>query len=498
MFLLLFSRAMTRDLDLDEHQFVAPPLLLLHQHVHPFADYPYFHMPGLVYVYAALFHYLPYPLLTARLFSVVCGTATVLLLFLAGWRLVAQNGGNARTCWTIAGGLSATFLTSRLFTYTNGWAWNHDSAVLCAVIAFLCHVRGLSSGHLLPFVAAGFCVGLAIDFRLSLAVCFVPFVLSLAIAAMPVSRRLLALSGAALAALVACLPACIFLFEAPRAFLFGNLQYPQLNTRFYQQAGSGAMNLPGKAYHLAQTFVADPGNLVVLLLFFAAVVYLLRPRATKSPRAGEVYLLLGLVVALLIGSWGPTPTQYQYYYQMLPFLVLTIFYAAAGQPETSRHWIRGIGIAAIVAVATGLPRWYWPVIRIASPQRWTTFAVHDASLWLKDHTPPGGRVLTTDLAVPLEAGIAVYPEYAVGRHVLHVGSYLSPQERRTLQIAWGEELRRVLAERPADAVFVDRRVLGDSAALIEYARARGFQPIGSPDGGYELWVAPVVDVARQK
>ena len=42
VFLLLFSRSMTRDLDLDEHQFVAPPLLLLHQGVQPYADYPYF------------------------------------------------------------------------------------------------------------------------------------------------------------------------------------------------------------------------------------------------------------------------------------------------------------------------------------------------------------------------------------------------------------------------------------------------------------------------
>src|SRR5438046_1277350 len=138
VFLLLFSRSMTRDLDLDEHQFVAPPLLLVHQGVHPYADYPYFHMPALVYVYAALFRFSPYPLLTARLLSVVCGTATVLLLFRTGWRLLARRC-DARTCWLVAGGLSAIFLTCRLFTYTSGWAWNHGAAVLCAPLAYLCH-----------------------------------------------------------------------------------------------------------------------------------------------------------------------------------------------------------------------------------------------------------------------------------------------------------------------------------------------------------------------
>jgi hypothetical protein len=148
-------------------------------------------------------------------------------------------------------------------------------------------------------------------------------------------------------------------------------------------------------------------------------------------------------------------------------------------------------------VATGLARWYWPVIRLFSPQRWTPVAVHDTSDWLKAHTPPGGRVLTTDVAVPLEAGLTVYPEYAVGRHVLHVGPFLSTDELHSLRIAWGEEQGRVLRERPADAVFMDRRVTKDSASLIEYARGRGFRPMASPDGRYELWVAPADQVARQ-
>jgi hypothetical protein len=491
VFLLVFCRSMTRDLDLDEHQFVAPPLLLLQQNVHPYADYPYFHMPGLVCVYAVLFRYAPYPLLTARLFSVLCGTATVLLMFHTGWRLVAR-GGDRRRCWVVAGGLSAMFLTCRLFTYTNGWAWNHDSAVLCALLALLCHVRGLRTGRIVLFAAAGFFLACATGIRLSFAFCFVPFAASVLFGAAPMNARwrLAALGAAILAAVQAFLPAVVLLLEAPREFVFGNLRYPRLNTQFYREARSGAMDLPGKAYHLGQTFVSDPGNLALLVLFVAAVVVLVRVRAWRSPRGGEVVLLLGLIVALLAGSWGPTPTQYQYYYQMLPFMVLAIFHAVARHPAAAARWVRAVGVAAVVVVATGLPRWYWPVVRVFSPQRWTPVAVHNASVWLKRHTPPGGRVLTTDTAVPLEAGLTVYPEYAVGRHALHIGRFMSADERRTLRIAYGEELGRVLAERPADAVFVDRRVLGDCTALIEYATARGFRPMTSPDGAYELWVRP--------
>jgi hypothetical protein len=500
VFLLLFSRSMTRDLDLDEHQFVAPPLLLLQQGVHPYADYPYFHMPVLVYVYAGLFRFSPYPLLTARLLSVVCATATVLLLFGAGWRIVAR-GNNRRTCWIVAGGLSAMFLTSRLFTYTSGWAWNHDSAVLCAVSAYLFQVRGLRTGRVVPFAAAGFFLALATGIRLSFAFCFVPFALAVLFggALTDAHRRAVALAAALLAACLAFVPAWVFLWEAPRAFIFGNLEYPRLNTRFYQAlVGAGAMTLPGKAFHLVQTFVSDPGNAVLLLLFVVALAVMLWPQPEKSPRDVERFLLPGVVAALLVGSWGPTPTQYQYYYQMLPFFVLTIFHAVARQPAVVLRWTRAIGIATGIVLATGLPRWYWPIVRILSPGRWTTVCVHDTSVWVKRHTPPGATVLTTDSAVPLETGLEVYREYAVGRHAFHIGPFLSADRRRLMHIAWGEELERVLQERPADAIFVDHRVVFDSVSLIDYARAWGFEPIASPDGNYDLWIAPESGVARER
>src|SRR5260370_25182497 len=187
-------------------------------------------------------------MLTACMLSVVCGMATFPLLFGAGWRTVAR--GNARRmCWVVGGGLTAMFLTSRLFTYTSGWAWNHDSAVLCAVMAYLFQVRGLRSGRVVPFAAAGFLLAVATGIRLSFAFCFVPFAVSLVFggALMSAPRRAGALAGAALASCRAFLPVWVFLLEAPRAFIFGNLEYPGLNTLFYQSlGGAGGQTLPGQ------------------------------------------------------------------------------------------------------------------------------------------------------------------------------------------------------------------------------------------------------------
>ena len=347
---------------------------------------------------------------------------------------------------------------------------------------------------------AGFLLAAATSVRLSFAFCFLPFALSVLYGgtALDARRRGLALIGAGLAACVAFVPEWLFLWETPRAFVFGNLEYPRLNTLFYASlGGAGAMTWPGKAYHLVQTFITDPGNAVLFALFLTAVVTVVWNRNVKSASNAEIWLLLGLVAALLVGSWGPTPAQYQYYYQMVPFMVLLVFHAVARRPDLVPRWRSVVGWATVVVVATGLPRWYWPVIRVASPECWTPVAVHTTSTWIAQHTPPGARVLTTDIAVPLETGLAAYPEYAVGRHALHIGPFVSADRRRMLHVAWGEELARVLKERPADAVFFDRRVVGDSVSLIDYAKARGFRPLASPDGNYELWVAPEPDVVAK-
>ncbi len=88
IFLFLFalalnlSRAVRAEYNHDEDQFIASARLLLDEGLLPYRDYPYFHTPYLVFVYALLFTFTGnYSLLTARIFSAVCATASVMLVF---------------------------------------------------------------------------------------------------------------------------------------------------------------------------------------------------------------------------------------------------------------------------------------------------------------------------------------------------------------------------------------------------------------------------------
>ena len=446
-------------------------------------------MPTLVYLYAGLMAWLPNPLLVARLLSVLCGTAMLTLLAGVGWGLFADRP--LRERWLLALSVPALIAGCRLFTYTNGWSWNHDAATLSALLAFWCHVRGLKRGSVPWFALAGGFVGLAVGIRLSFALIFVPFAVSLLLSrsSMTVRSRAAALGLAVVGATLALTPAWVLFYSYPEQFLFGNLGYPRLSTEFYRATQATAMTVPGKVYHCFQTFLTDPGN-AALAVFAVFSAY--RQIVTRSSRYGaEVWLLLGLMPALIVGAMGPTPTQYQYYFMLLPFLGLLILYRLAGEPRDARayqsgtRWLVG---AAVVVTAIGLPRWYWGAVYLPVPSRWVPVQMQEVGEWVRARTPGDDRVMTIDPLIPLQAGRSVEPDYAVGRFILLVDRFADAGMREKYHLLGREELPRHLADRPPSALFLDSRVAGDAEPLLAYARREGFREIAHPGGKFVLWV----------
>jgi hypothetical protein len=295
---------------------------------------------------------------------------------------------------------------------------------------------------------------------------------------------------------IALLPALVPLALDRDRFVFDNLGYPLLSAAFYGACEPrAALHLFGKLRYTLTSFFSDPGNAALLLFAtFGLGCEFRRMRVWASEYANPQMLLVGLLAALAVGALGPTPTQYQYFFQLLPFLALTILYTIAGrrhEPLSFRNWKRAVMVAAVVTAATGLPRWYWPVIYLPSPQHWTPLAVHRVGEWVKHNAPAHGRVLTIDPLVPLEAGVDVYQEYAVGRFIMHVGGYATPEQRHRYHLAWGEELDRVLAERPPDAILCKESLAPLVPGITNYATGHGFRAVTSPDAEYRLWVRPV-------
>jgi hypothetical protein len=495
VFLLLFSRSMSRFMDLDEHQFVAPPLLLNQDGLLPYRDYPYFHMPNLVFLYAVVLQWLPYKLLAARTVSVLCGTATVMLLFGTGWNWL--TGFTRRQRWLWAGGICAIYLCSRLFTYTDGWAWNHDSAVLCATGAVLAYSRGLQVVRWRWFAFAGFLMGLAIGIRLSFGLMFVPMGLCLLFVPSKLSwrQRWVSLGVAAIAANLALAPAWYFLLTCPDQFIFGNFDYPRINTLFYREITTKCLSLSDKIGYFGKSFFSDPGNACLLLGFGGAVFAAMKKlRAWGDPAAHMGVLLIVLFPFLWAGVLGPSPTHYQYQYMLLPIMTLAIFAAIAAHairgnaaPRAWRVWI----VCGIVAtVGTGLPRWYWPAYNLPFVSEWVPVQVHHKGMWVSAHVPPGARVLTIDPMVPLEAGVEIYPDYAVGRFIVLAGEVTNAAERQRYHLTYSEQLDRLFREHPPGAIFTDARTAQDAQPLMDHIHNWRVFEFPTPDGAAKVWQSP--------
>ena len=115
--------------------------------------------------------------------------------------------------------------------------------------------------------------------------------------------------------------------------------------------------------------------------------------------------------------------------------------------------------------------------------------VAKTSQWVKEMVPAGGRVLTIDPLIPLQAGVKVYPQYATGRFTFHVGQYMAEEERRARHIAWGPQLDELVqGERPA-AILYKTDFKKTAQQLADKAAQLGLLAHQSPDDEYTLWIS---------
>ena len=490
VFVLSFSRAITRSFNHDEHQFVTPAVLLTQGGLLPYRDYPYFHMPNQVYLYAALTWWTPYKLLAARIIQVLCGTAMAVLLCVTGWRLLGRMDPLGR--WLTTGGLLLVLVSSRCFRYTDGLAWNHATSTLCVLTALLLHLRGLSGPRPTSLAFSGLLLGWAIGIRLSFAPVAVPFLLSFWLSRSPVrqGQRLGGLLLFSLGMTVGVLPAIVPLVTVPSRFIFGMLGYPRLQALVHLKQVQ--VTLPDKILYFLHKFVDQSADAALLILFLCCATFAAwRARAWGGPHRDAILLTLGVLIVLIPGVLAPTPPQLQYAYPLLPFMVLVVVYVFASAPvQSAARWARLTGAALIIVAATDLPVTYQKLTALLTPSQWTPVREHEVGERIRSATAPGALVLTTTPIQPIEGGLRVYPEFATGVFAWRLAAFLPPEDRERYQMTSAAELGELLARRPPDAIFFKRRK-EFVQPFIDYAQTRGYRRVDDPiSGGYAIWVRP--------
>ncbi len=451
--LLLFSRAMAQPFSHDEHQFVASGWWLATAGLIPYRDFPYHHMPYQIPLDALAVRFSPYLLLSARLVSWVASwlaSGIVMLLVRREWR--------DRGRWLAAGAAATAvlvFVSNPITAYTSGQAWNHDWAIALALIALMLQVRAVHrSAGWQGALAVGILSGLAAGVRLSLAILCPLFVVS-AWVIPGTTRQRWARAGAVLAGTaLAGLPAALLLAVDTKAFGYGNVLYPILNSQYREvlRHWSGDALLAKVAY-FGETVLSRPANTALLVGFVLVSVIALAGRRQEAQQRHVIGLTALAAVLLFLTAYGPTPSWYQYYFACVPFAILTVAFAAAraGQGRPGR-WIKvTTALAALVCILGGA----WDpesLRRLQSPETWIPVQVHRFGMKLAAEIPCG-RVLTLGPLLPMEGGLLTYEALATGPFTWRVAHIIPEANRRLVGWVGPDDLEAALGSSSPAAIL---------------------------------------------
>ena len=472
VFPIVLGLGMNKGVSHDEHQHVAAGALVAREGLLPYRDFPHFHTPYLAFLYALLFRVSDHLLVMARLVSVVSATAILGILGSIAYCLFRDRG--KRFAVLVCTGSVLLALTTTLFGQNTGLAWNHEPSLLLALLAFTAHVAGLRSSRLGWFIGSGVLLGLAIGTRITCAPLVAPFGLALLLYPVPGWRwdRVVAFAGGLLLGLAGLL---YFFAIAPEQTFFGNFDFARANIDYRLDAGDPrTMTVLKKLRFFFKEIIRPDAALFVVGIVPAMAAWLVN-RGTGRRLPSELRCILLLLPFVLIGSLAPSPLQDQYFYPLVPFLLLAGLYAFASIPQES-VWSRRILItcagAVLLSTALGV-RAYESLPEILDVKEWRGVRLHRRMASICSNIP-AGRVLTLAPIYPLEAGLSIYPSLVTGPFAWRISPYLEPAKAVRLRIISPTTLESALQAEPPIGVFVGFEKAGEEP-FLEYARRRGFE-----------------------
>jgi 4-amino-4-deoxy-L-arabinose transferase-like glycosyltransferase len=312
---LLLVFVFLRLIDYDEGSYLSAARLVKQGSL-PYLDFFYPQMPYLPYTYALVSGSGFSSLFYARLISALAGLLLSVLLF----SFVYRFSGDAKL---------SLFL---FFLYSfNGLTINWHSVAktlvfsdLFAFLSFFCFalylLRGADRAHLRIFLS-GIFIGLAFNFRLIFILLLVMqglLILFLSATANSKSRMyhlLILCSGAVLPSL----PAVYLFIREPFSFVFGNVGYHLVWGNLVIK-----MKLITKLFTLSK-FLFYPQNLLILSVAVLGVSGLLRKQKYRKHLESRDKVILSAgayALTLIVICFFMSPTQFQYYEQALPYLLI--------------------------------------------------------------------------------------------------------------------------------------------------------------------------------
>jgi uncharacterized protein (DUF3820 family) len=462
--LFVFAHAWYQDLDHDEHQFVVPAALFSRSGQLPYRDFPLFHQPYLIFVYGAANLFCSSPFAAARTLCAVGASLTMLLLVAAG--LCRSSN---RKAWTLCLPV-LLLLTSPLFLWTSGRTWNHDLPTLLALASVILVVGVRSDSFKWQrWLIAGFAAALAVGGRLT----FAPTCLALACAPLiwpgfPLRERFRLAAVCGFGVFLGLLPSLLFYLWQPEAYLFGNFGYPRLQNIV---AENGMIPKP---MQLSRRIQSAYQKIVVLNLPLGiAFVVIALPGSwllwwKKRDFAGVLILLLTL--SLLPGAFAPAHVRVQYFYSPAVFAVLAIIWGMQAFGRWPSWVLAGLCAAGLLQYGTKDS-----TLNDVLRDRPTAISKVSAEATRLKKKVPSGKVLTLAPISAIEAGLEIYPAFAVGPFGWRSAEFLEEGQRQRLGIIGPPNVESALENDMPAAIITGNEKPIVEEDLVKFAREHNYR-----------------------
>ncbi len=498
---LFISRGASSGFSHDENQFIAAGQVLADHGLLPYVDYPYTHMPYAVAFYALSAAVSSYDFLAGRLINdlawAVCAVLIVLTIRLLSRRSAAPPSDPSIAQLFAEFTLVFVFLQHPIMAHIDGAALNHSFATLFGLLALFYFGRAIQdtrNPRLASFASGAFaCLAALVRLNygaLALVLAVVWFLYGFT--ATSPRRSVLALPFLG-GMLVASIPALVLLVLAPAHFLYGNLVYIRLNTLYYQQLlWRLNMTMGSKLQSFGGLLLQSPVDIILYCAFsYFAITALVRYFRTRSVSSLLDLALAGFASTLALSAFAPTPTQPQYFFAPLPFLLVVGGILLSRLEPLNRY--AHIAASAIVLLAlflsTKVPNPASELAFLSRPSQWTPVEMHNFDESLRQYVPQG-RFLSLLSMLPLEAGYDIYPFTITGTFSWRTSPLLTAQRRQQYGVTSPEELPRLLQADPPVGIltklessndgFVRNDLGGLETPFVDYAQENGYKPIPLP------------------
>ncbi len=488
--LLLYRWIDVEQYNHDEHQFIAPALLWLHQDVLPYRDYPYFHTPLQTMLFLGIFPFVDNPYFTVRLINAMAGLATAILIYrfakhCMGDRLTRQPQLVASAC-------TAAFVFAIFLPRAMTIAWNHALSTLAAVGCFMILEWALRKQKLWAVLVAGVLAGLAVGIRLPWATIGAPLGLALLLyRAEPLDwRRILPrVVCFTLGGIIALVPVVMLAIPNWEAFLFGNFGYPAVHSDYRNDTDP---------FHLPYLLRLPASLLVWFGLGTAAALLLIGPlvgiyRSRGRPRFPDpdhaeprLHFAIATLAFVMLGAYAGTSLNSQYQYAPIAFTTLAapaalayLFHRGGDWKLWSRYVFSCLVIAGLTLTVQSAARMP-SLLGISTRGTDKTHHALELSKSIRSLVPEGGRVVTFGPMVPLLAGVRTDSRFAVGPFAYRVASHVDPVSRAKYGIVGPDEINAYLSTDPPSAILTgfSRKL---DPALVAWAEANHYQRIELPN-----------------